>query len=273
MAFNQSNYADTPSNGVFRFYWADHEEFEYAHGPFDTFEDAKAAALKSAHEEPYGPEPGSLIYIAEADKRLTVAPDFDLSRGPDFDREDVFEWFLDKNEDCWGEHGFESDFAFTDEEEQILLTSLRDAFNTHTAAGASDDELQAALKAVFTAWLTPRHSKVDVYMFGQMKEAVAVEVPTLTAAELLERMIRYMMRTTGLSRETIEAACKGDVDAVRAAMKQAITPVGDIHESYDEWLKAKVEHSMAQVEAGQVLSADEVKARFDTLIDNMRGSE
>ncbi|UTC28433.1 hypothetical protein GURKE_04310 [Brevundimonas phage vB_BpoS-Gurke] len=269
MAFNEPDWADAPSNGVFRFYWADHEEFEYAHGPFNTFDDAKAAALKSAQDDLFGPEPGSTIYIAEADKRLTVAPDFDLTKGPQFDRDELFEWFLDKNADCWSEDGFDSDFAFTEEDEQILLTALSDAFNIATDHAGTDDAVQAALKAAFTSWLSTRHSKVDVYMFGTMKNAVEVEVPELTPADLLERSIRYLMRSTGLSRDVIEAACKGDAETVRAAMKQAITPVGGIHESYDEWLEAKVERSMAKVDAGEVLTAEEVKARFDALIQEM----
>lgn len=225
---------DTPSDGVFRFYWADHEEFEYASGPFNSVEEAWAHAQKQAEEESWGPEPGATIYVARADKRTTVAPTFDVDAlvaewrvtgAIVFDTEEVLDLFMEANEDCWGEDGWDGLTGDAEAAEAALLRSLNDAvraWSTHVSDNdrAEAGALQTRLRGAVQRWESEHRDQIKTWMFGRMDEPVEFKMPELTAAELHERNIRHLQRHTGLPREQVEAAMRGD------------------HQSIIDWLQA-----------------------------------
>lgn len=215
---------DSPSDGVFRYYWADHEEFEFAYGPFDTAEEALAAALKQAEEESFGPEPGSTIYVARADKRTTVPPTFDTEAlmdefkrtgGMSFDSEQVLELFMEANEDCWGEDGWDGLTGDSEAASEDLIKKLLYAATNWMLAKPADDVaaeemLQQDLQAAMRAWEMEHRAQIKVWMFGQLETAAEFTVPDLTPHELKERNIRHFQRVTGLPRTEIEAAMRGE---------------------------------------------------------------
>ena len=225
-------YDDTPSDGVFRFYWADHEEFEYAYGPFDTAEAAFAAAQKESDEKPYGPEPGETIYVARADKRVTVPPQFDtedlLSQYREqkfitFNSEHVLELFMEANEDCWGEDGWDGlTGPRAAEAETALIDALLLAVTNWVSIVKDDNDaeaeeaLQVALQNAVRGWEVAYRDTIKVWMFGKMEEAVTYTIPELTPEALKERNILNFQRVTGLPREQVLLAMKGDAAAISA---------------------------------------------------------
>lgn len=220
---------DTPSDGVFRYYWADHEEFEYAYGPFDSVEEAWANAQKEAEEKTYGPEPGATIYVSRADKRTTVPPTFDTedllrqfreSGWIAFDSEQVLDLFMEANEDCWSEDGWDG-LTGPDAQaaEAALLSELSGAINKWAPTvgdndRAAEEALQVALQDAMRTWeLNFRHC-IKTWMFGRLETAVEFKLPELTPTELNERNIRHFQRTTGLPREQVLAAMSGDHQSI-----------------------------------------------------------
>lgn len=164
-----------PSDGVFRYYWSTDEELEYAYGPFDSVDEATAAAKAFAENHTYGPEPGETVYIVRADKRTTVAPEFDI--------EAILDAFMEKNEDCWGENGWDG------------LTG---------DVGAAESDLQQMLQAAFTAWEIKHRDKINTWMFGRIEEETSFVMPELTPAEIEARVFGQIERTTGYTREQVE---------------------------------------------------------------------
>ncbi|UTC29573.1 hypothetical protein BAMBUS_05150 [Brevundimonas phage vB_BpoS-Bambus] len=229
---------DTPSDGVFRFYWADHEEFEYAQGPFDSFAAAKAHALKESEDVAFGPEPGVTIYVCEADKRTTVPPVFDTQAllaeyqttgGVTFNAEAVLDLFMEANEDCWGEDGWDGLTGDAEAAEIALISGLTKAAGDWMFIRSPDDvtaeeDLQRLLQDAFRAWEVAHRAQIKTWMFGQMKDPQTFVIPEVTPAELRERNIRSMMRITGLPREQIEAAMRGDHASIQAYLATQITP-------------------------------------------------
>jgi hypothetical protein len=165
-----------PSDGEFRFYWADHEEFEYAHGPFDTREEALANALQMAEDEVYGPEPGSTVFITLADKRVCKPQTFNI--------EQVLEDFAEANEDCFTEDGWDGltgDYA------------------------AAEADLQAMLQDAVRAWEVKHRDKIKTFMFGTMKDETEHPIPELTPAEMEARVYARIERQFGFTREQLLA--------------------------------------------------------------------
>ncbi|USN14991.1 hypothetical protein PAPPERLAPAPP_00640 [Brevundimonas phage vB_BpoS-Papperlapapp] len=228
---------DSPSDGVFRFYWADHEEFEYAHGPFGSFAAAKAHALKQAVETTFGPEPGVTIYVCEADKRTTVPPAFDTQAllaeykatgALRFDSEAVLDLFMEANEDCWGEDGWDGLTGDAEAAAIALISALTKAAGDWIFIRSPDDvtaeeDLQRLLQNAFRVWEVAHRAQIKTWMFGQMKDPQTFVIPEMTPAELAERNIRSLMRMTGLPREQIEAAQRGDHESIQAYLATQTT--------------------------------------------------
>ena len=232
-------YDDTPSDGVFRFYWADHEEFEFAHGPFDSVEQAKAHALDMAQETTYGPEPGVTIYVARADKRTCVPPAFDTealmaeykATGTIvFDAEAVLDLFMDANEDCWGDDGWDGlsgDYVKAEAELlRLLNVAVADWIKFHLCDDAVvvEEDLQRLLQGAMRIWEYHHRAQIKTWMFGKLENAVTFVIPEMTPADLQERNIRSLMRITGLPRAQVEAAQRGDRESITAYLTAARTP-------------------------------------------------
>lgn len=173
-----------PSDGVFAFYWTDQEELEWANGPFETEADAKAAALSDFETKNYGAEPGDTIYIVRADKRLTVAPDFDALT------EQVLDAFGEKNEDCFGEDGFEG------------LTST-----VTTTATQAMDALARLMQLAFEEWQSTHRKNIKVWCFGKVQDVSSFQLPTFpdNDAFIRERSAKSM----GMTLEQFDALRAG----------------------------------------------------------------
>lgn len=215
---------DTPSDGVFRYYWATSEEFEYAYGAFSSFEEAKADALAKAVDTTFGPEPGTTVYVARADKRTTVPPVFDTEAliaayeetgGFRFNAEEVLDLFMEANEDCWGEDGWDGLHGDAEAAETALIKGLLDAAAVWMAnhrnldAVTAEEDLQKLLQDAVRAWEVRHRAQIVTWMFGRLEDAVPVVIPELTPQMLRERTARCMQRQFGISREEALALMQG----------------------------------------------------------------
>lgn len=218
---------DTPSDGVFHHYWSTHDEFEYAYGPFDSFEAAKADALSQAVDAVYGPEPGSTVYVVRADKRTTVPPVFDTEALIDaycetgqfhFDSEQVLDLFMEANEDCWGDHGWDGLTGDSEAAATALISGLCDAaaawiVSRHPDDVTAEEDLQKLLQDAVRAWEVRHRAQIVTWLFGRMEEPVPVAIPELSPQMLRERTARFMQRQFGISREEALALLQGAAES------------------------------------------------------------
>lgn len=210
-----------PSDGVFRFYWTEHEECEFCHGPFDTVEAAKANAISDFENTSYGADPGSTIWIVHADKRLTIPVDF----GPlvetflevDFDRamEAMWEAFGETNETCFGEDGFEglssAEGRPAENAYAALEVALRFEIDAWRKAMITDETILASgMTKAFSVWQDLFRANIKTWCFGQVRDSETFVLPSFGSEAADEAFIHARIaKSLGMTPEAYAAARAG----------------------------------------------------------------